>query len=467
MAKLSTLDLDELYARPKKSKAVEIAIIAKENFTQINPRYCDNVCTLKCKTYSQNTLLTASVDILIIQDHQAPAGKFDRREGQQESIQKGVLDFVCREAGFAGLTYRLVSLSKCKASNEDYPNGKPPTQTKLTKCYPYLRQEILNSKPKVIISLGTAVTKAIGLNKHSNTGNRGEVAFSEFGPVVVTLHPKITTYIRQNARGSAGMWGPDYLTVMIRDFKKAASLVRKELVYTPATLHESIKLIANEQIFVAKSIEQVREYYGWMTALPENQVVSFDTETNGLDPLATDARLLTIQFGWKDIATGKFIAIVIPLWHRKNDYYNPDEAWDIVSPWLTSPQPKVGHNAKFDILYIYWTKNIRVANVIFDTMLLLHSINSGVQGTYSLKMAAWDYLLDMGFAGYENDLGDLKKLQREKDKEYQKALKLRAEAAIEEDLETSEDDEIDLSEFADIVSDEEMLAIRLGLESEE
>jgi len=466
MAKLSTLSLDDLYAKPKKSRAAEIAIISKEDFTKINPRYCDNVCTLKCKSYTQNNLLSTQVDILVVQDHQAPAGKFDRREGQQEQIQRGVLDFVCKEAGFAGLTYRLVSLSKCKATHEDYPNGKPPTETKLKKCYPYLNQELLVSKPKVIISLGTAATKAMGLTKHSNTGNRGEVVFSEFGPVIITLHPKITTYIRQNARGSAGMWGPDYLTVMIRDFKKAADLVRKELVFTPTTFQESVDLIANEQIFIAKNIEQVREYYGWMMALPEDKVISFDTETNGLDPLAPDAKLLTIQFGWRDDESGKYIAIVIPLWHRKNDYYDPDEAWSIISPWLTSSRPKVGHNAKFDVLFIYWTKNIRTVNVVFDTMLLLHSINSGVQGTYSLKMAAWDYLLDMGFAGYENDLGDLKKLQREKDKEYQKALKLRAETAIEEDLETSEDDEVDLSEFADVVSDEEMLAVRLEMESE-
>jgi uracil-DNA glycosylase family 4 len=449
LAKLLTLSLDELYAKEKKSRAAELAIISKDTFDKINDRYCESVCKLKCKNPRNVNLIRDEVDILIIQDHKAPAGKYDRRPGQQEEIQQGVLSFVCKEAGFAGLSFRLTNLSKCQPMDLDYPNGKSPTQTTLTKCYPYLHSEILRAKPKVIISLGTAATKAIGLKNHSNTGNRGEIAFSEHCPVIITLHPKITTYIRQNARGSAGMWGPDYLNVIINDFKKAAKLVRGELKYTVDTLQETVKILAADHIRVAKSLDDVKEFLAEMKALPESVIKSFDTETTGVDPLAADLRLLTIQFGWRDPVSKKLVAVVFPLWHRKNNYYNPDEAWGLIVPFLLDDTPKVGHNAKFDILVIYWTKGIRVRNVVFDTLLMLHSIYSGAQGTYSLKMAAWDYLTEMGFAGYENDLGDLKKLQKAFDKAAAKS-----KAAEEDEV---EDEEPEVAEFAEEISVEEQI----------
>ena len=67
MAKLSTLSLDDLYNKDKKTKAVELAIIEKSDFSKINDRYCKNICKLKCKANNTVTLLTEKVDILIIQ----------------------------------------------------------------------------------------------------------------------------------------------------------------------------------------------------------------------------------------------------------------------------------------------------------------------------------------------------------------------------------------------------------------
>lgn len=449
MAKLTSLSLDELYAKEKKTRAVELAIIEKEDFSQIVPRYCENVCRLKCKQTDKVFLLGSSeLDVLIVQDHQAPAGKFDRRDGQQEQIQRNVLEFVCQKAGFDGLKFRVVNLSKCPSTSNDYPNGKSPTATTLTKCFPYLAAEIERAKPKVIISLGTASTKALGLKKHSNTGNRGEVAISEYGTVVITLHPKIMTYIRQNARGSAGMFGPDYMEIIINDFRKATRLARGEIEYSATTLENAVNRLAADHIFVAKSLDDVKKYMGWVYSLESDRIVSFDTETTSLDPLNPTMRLLTIQFGWRDPKTGELIAVVFPLWHRKNTYYYPDVAWDFITPFLLSEHPKVGHNAKFDILVIYWSKGIRVKNVVFDTLLILHSIYSGAQGTYSLKMAAWDWLLEMGFAGYENDLGDLKKLQKETDKIAAKLVQEAEEFGSETE---------DLSEFSDEPTEDEQI----------
>lgn len=420
MAKLTSLTLEELYAKEKKTSAVVSAIISKSDFSTINKAYCDSICKLKCKSINGVKLYVDPVDILIIQDHKNPMGQWDRRQDQQDKIQEGVINFICKEAKYpeSGLRYKLVSLLKCEASKQDFPRGKPPTQTTLEKCFPYLHQELLRSKPKVIISLGTATTKALGLSKHSNTGNRGQVAFSEYGPVVITLHPKVLSYIRQNARGGGGLWGPDLFKVVQRDFEKALNLATEKLKWTPETLGETVKDLAKTRIRVAKSLEEVHGFIREIRALPPGKVISFDTETTSLDPFSPDLRILTIQFGWTDVVTGVSKAVVIPLWHRENKVYNPDQAWSLVEPILLDENiVKVGHNAKYDILVIHGAKKIRVKGVKFDTLLLQHSIESGTQGCYGLKTMCWDHLLELGFAGYEDSLGDLKKLKKQKEQE--------------------------------------------------
>lgn len=420
MAKLTTLSLEDLYAKEKKTAAVVSAIISKSDFSNINEEYCEKICKLKCKSNQSIRLVDGPVDILIIQDHKNPRGQWDRSQDQQDKIQEGVINFICEQAGYkkSGLTYRLVSLLKCDASKLDFPNGKPPTQTTLDKCFPYLHQELITAKPKVIISLGTAVTKSLGLSKHSNTGNRGEIAFSEYGPVVITLHPKVLSYIRQNARGGGGLWGPDLFKVVQRDFEKALNLATGKLKWTPTTLKETVVELVKTRIKVAKNLDDVKEYIAELKALESGTVVSFDTETTSLDPFAPDLRILTFQFGWTDPKTKLSVARVIPLYHRENKAYNPDLAWDMIEPVLLDEKiPKVGHNSKYDILVIYCAKKVRVKGVVFDTLLLQHSIESGTQGCYGLKTMCWDYLLDLGFAGYEESLGDLKKIKKQLEKD--------------------------------------------------
>lgn len=400
MAKISDLPLNELYQR-KITASVEAVIHIKEDFSKISPTYCDTVCKLKCKQYKTVSLAHNEVDILIIQDHEAPDGKWDRVEGQQERLQRDIIFHLCKEAGFGDLKYRLTSLLKCPPTPEDFPNGKAPTATTLLKCRPYLWQEIENCKPKVIISLATAVTKALGYKKHSNTGNRGEYVDN----VVITIHPRALTMIRQNASGA--FWGQELYGVILRDFKKAAAMARGEL--KPPKLEDAIEFYRENRIRVARSIEEVKEFMDILWALSENAIVSMDTETTGLDGLAPDAKLLCIQFGYRDPIDKQVKALVIPLWHRENKAYSGDEAWTLVAPYLESERKLVSHNGKFDALYIWFTTKVRVKNMAFDTLLLLHSLDSGAQNTYSLKTACWDIVPQLGLGGYESLLPPLTK----------------------------------------------------------
>ena len=406
--RVSELPLNALYERPKITPSVEAAILLKEDFSAIAPTYCEKVCRLKCKA-PPNQLLTmcGEVDILIVQDHEMPDGKYDRKVGQSERTQKNIIDLIAKKAGFSGLTYRITNLLKCPPSPEDFINGRPPSITTLLKCRPYLHSEIAFTKPKVIISLSTAVTKALGLKKHSNTGNRGEIVQSSFGTVVLTLHPRVLTQIRQNSTGT--MWGSDYFRVIQRDFEKASGIVQGR---TKPNLIETVEFYKANRIKVARTEEDVREYVGEINALPESMIVSFDTETTSLDPMDPNARLLCIQFGWRDISTNEIVARVIPLWHRNNTQLDPAVAWGLVVPILVGNRGKVAHNGKFDILYIYHTTGVRVKTYKFDTMLLMHSLDSGTQGCYGLKTAIMDYLPYLGLSGYESLLPPLTKRKK-------------------------------------------------------
>jgi hypothetical protein len=279
--------------------------------------------------------------------------------------------------------------------------------TVLSKCKPYLLAEIERSKPKMIISLSTAVTKALGLKKHSNTGNRGEIVN---GNILITLHPKVLCMIRQNASGK--LWGNDYFNIIKRDFEKAANIVRGKLIIKP--LEEGVNA-QRKQIKITRTLDDVELVRDTIMALPEGTIVSVDTETNSLDGLSEGAKLLTIQFGWRDPKTKQYVAAVIPLWHRANDMYSPNEAWKTLVPILVSAEiPKVLHNMKFDILFIFHTTGVRLEGVEFDTMLMLHALDSGIQGCLSLKTAIWDWCPDLNLGGYEELLPKLTKVKKVK-----------------------------------------------------
>jgi hypothetical protein len=293
-------------------------------------------------------------------------------------------------------------LLKCKPSNEDFPLGKTPTATTLLKCKPYLLQEIATTNPKVIVSLSTSVTKALGYKKHSNNANRGEIIDNK---VVLTLHPKILTMIRQNASGA--MWGVDFMKVITRDLQKAAALARGHL--SIPELDDAIKHYSDKRITFVHSIEDVKKTMETLTSLSTQALISWDLETTSLDGMSSNAKIITCQFGWRDPETKEIRAAVIPLWHKQNTYFDPDEAWKFIHPFLTGPHKKIGHNVKFDVLYTWYTTGIRVKNVAFDTMLILHAIDSGVQGTYSLKKSVWDFMPETGLGGYEDRLPALAK----------------------------------------------------------
>ena len=417
MAKLTDLSLDDLYGR-KITSSVETVIRIKDDFSKKSENWCNKVCKLNCKSPPLDRYLVPDnhVDVLIVQDYRA----FDepRFWKRGEVIEKKHLEIIDHMAKIALrdndgklLTYGVTTLLKCAVTPADIKGGKAPTDIILSKCHPYLLKEIELRKPKVIISLANAVTKVLGFKK-SNYRNRGEIQLTTDNvPVVITGHPRKLMMLRQNSTGQ--MWGPDFYDMVLNDFRKASGIINGSI---PLPNMAAALARASDQIEIARSIEDVvrftKELYD---AGKQASILSYDTETSSLDPYLPTAKLITVQFGYRPEPGKPIRSIVFPMWHKGNTWYDPNEAWKHIAPILSADDIlKIGHNLKFDIIYTYVVTGLRIKGIFFDTMLLLHSINSGVQGMYGLKQAVHDWLPESGLAGYEEQLPPLYKPPRAK-----------------------------------------------------
>ena len=103
----------------------------------------------------------------------------------------------------------------------------------------------------------------------------------------------------------------------------------------------------------------------WMAVIEAAPLVSFDTETTSLDPMAAEIVGLSLS-----IEPGK--ACYVPLAHRyagAPDQLSREQVLERMRPWLESPQhAKVGQNLKYD-MHVLENHGIRLAGVAHDTLL--------------------------------------------------------------------------------------------------
>lgn len=398
---IKDLSLEQLYQQDKVTPSVKKAILLKEDFSKIIPQYCDKVCGMPCsvKMPQMADINGEHVDVLIIQDHRAGADGW-KTAGQVNQLHNQQIYSLARMAFGRDLTFKVVNLTKCWG---DTP--KKVTATQMLGCAPYLWEEIRQTKPRAIVSMSTEVTKALGF-KASNYNNRGEFYLTEVEefpdiPVVLTLHVRVLNMLRQNASGK--MYGADFTGVILNDLAKVRLILDRRVPI--GGLRDNVERMIADQVFVCSKLTDVKDIVDVLMKLPENQVISWDLETTSLDPWSSDARILTCQFGYRR-EDGKVQSFVVPLWHKDQTFYSADEAWKLVRLVLLSERAKVGHNVKFDVLFCTVTTGDRPRGKIFDTMLMIHSMNSGIQGNYGLKAAMWDYVPGLGLGGYENLLDE-------------------------------------------------------------
>jgi uracil-DNA glycosylase len=399
MASIKTLGLDALYDVVKEkgrcTPAVFARIIADEDLSQITPRFCDLVCRVSYpKTWDCQSVDNSQADIVVLFAEKSRDGRY-RTGAQDDRLYESILDHLLR-VECPGSSYKVVYAAKCRPT----ANAPKITSTALKPCGQYMGREIVESRPKAILATSTEVLKVLGFTKQSVRKNLSEILYWNDIPVIVSLHPKVTTMIRQNASGA--FWGDDFYELIRRDVSKMSRVITGEIPRI-APEDATAKLIEQGRIRVCATLKEVEDLCNRLSAMPSTRVISWDTETTGLDPWAHDSRFLCHQFGVRE-EDGLSYAYVIPLWHRDNIAYDPDRAWPMVANVLMSEVTKVGHHGKFDLKYTKVTTGVDVKNYTFDTLYASHSICSGLQGTYGLKKAVWDWIPESGLGGYEDIL---------------------------------------------------------------
>lgn len=116
------------------------------------------------------------------------------------------------------------------------------------------------------------------------------------------------------------------------------------------------------------------------TTLCKQKSVAFDTETTGVDPLASD--IVGISFSYKE---GE--AFYVPLSAKKEE---ATEQLSLLKPFLEDETiEKIGQNIKYDILMVR-NYNINVKGPLFDTMIAHYLINPETR--HSMDFLAETYL---------------------------------------------------------------------------
>ena len=409
--KITEIPTADLFNSPKITPSIYKELVSRIDFSAPCSDFCNKMCQMPevmknpqsfCQIQS-----SGHFDVVIIQEQRAADTKW-RSGAEIEKMHRRQMGFMLRKALPEGATFTVLELAKCP-KKPYFVNGKPKkvTMTNLKACSNYLFAELEHIKPSVIISTSTNITKVLGIKGKANYDNRGEFYLTNLPnlqvqvPTILTLHVEVLNMIRQNASGK--MYGPDFYSVILNDFVKAGKILTGALRIQD--LRERVERVRRYNTIVPINIEEVERWVDTLMAIPNEHVISWDLETTSLDPWSADARILTCQFGYRR-GDGEVQTVVFALWHRENDYYDPDVAWEMIKRILLKPVRKVGHNVKFDTVFCAVTTGVRPAGIDFDTMLMLHSMNSGIQGNYGLKAAVWDYLPDIGLGGYEELLDE-------------------------------------------------------------
>ena len=408
------MTLEQLYETGLTTPSIEKLVLAKEDFSKPCASYCSSFCKLSCNSRDLESVdfrtpareLRSGVDVLFVLPSHRPNEKTKYGKSKmgwsEDNLHLKVLQhLVDKHLSEFKVSHRF--LLKCRPSQSE-----KITSTALKRCSPYLTSEITRLKPKVIVCLGKESAQGLSLKNPT----RGFFKDLEVGgaviPTLITIHPRITTMIRQNSSGS--FWGTDYLEILERDLKKVSMLLKGEVALRD--IDTVIDEFCRERLFITTSIAEVVQLKHEILSLPPRSILAWDSETTSLDPWAPHARTLMYQFTYKRPSDGKVISVVVPLWHRANTLYDANEAFiHLEEILLDENTQKIGHNLSFDILFSKVVHGLHPKSVAFDTMLLIHSLNSGIQGFYDLKVSTNDLLFKLQLGGYEDKL-DLAALKR-------------------------------------------------------
>ena len=161
--------------------------------------------------------------------------------------------------------------------------------------------------------------------------------------------------------------------------EKGSEVVQGDLFSETYNL-ESNKDSLNDSKSIYQRIESFEELKLLVEKMMKQEIVAFDTETEGLNALETD--IVGISFSWQ-----KGIGYYLPIKNNKSAH---EKSFEILRPFFESTEIiKVGHNIKFDIQVLH-KYNVKVSSPIYDTMVAHYLINPDMR--HNLDTLSESYL---------------------------------------------------------------------------
>lgn len=267
----------------------------------------------------------------------------------------------------------FTSLVKCIAPNDE------PKPSHIEACSELLDTEIQAVDPDIIVPVGNKSLKycigRVGLTKMR--GNAQEVELLGRTRIILpTMHPR-SVRIK-----------PAYKEYILKDLDTLKDLKENGMTEVSGVNYRSLETLEE----VEAEIIRLKQ---------EAKVLCFDLETTGKSPYLSDSKIVCISLTDKT-----HYGVVIPLYHHETPFWGWEKGYIVkLLRWLLEDGsiPKVAHNGKFDIEWLYFWLGIDVKNFSFDTMLAHYLCISEEQGTQGLKGQAWEFT-DMG--GYDNELDE-------------------------------------------------------------
>ena len=143
---------------------------------------------------------------------------------------------------------------------------------------------------------------------------------------------------------------------------------------------DSNKENLDDSMPIYQIIESFEELKLLVEKMMEQEIVAFDTETEGLNALETS--IVGISFSWR-----KGVGYYLPIKNNKSVY---EKSFEILKPFFESTKIiKVGHNIKFDI-QVLMKYNVKVSSPIYDTMVAHYLINPDMR--HNLDTLSESYL---------------------------------------------------------------------------
>ena len=287
---------------------------------------------------------------------EAPGSAEDKGKGPFMGKAGFLLDDIFDDFGMDRADYRITNSVRCRP-----PNNRTPTKREIRECNYWLMNEIDRVKPEFVILFGNAALESItgekGITKKSGTPIEKDGI--TYFPV---LHP------------ASALHDPRNLPKIRHGIKTFRDLVKRGGMFEEDGL--------NHRIVTDKNLKQA------LKDIRTNIVVSFDSETSGLNPWLPGSWITSLGVGTKKYQW------CFPLNHRLSPIFNKFKAQvrlvKKIAEAANQCHIRVAQNGKFDTLQLYVHYRVWIA-CTFDTMLAHYNLDeNSFHGLSILSMKYFD-----------------------------------------------------------------------------